>query len=164
VLWGEGGAVNDYFLKIDGIPGESQDSKHKDWIELASFSWGLTHPGAAMGSGHGEGRAQFEDFRFVMAVNKASPRLFLACASGTHIKEARLSVVRPGSTPLEYLKMKLNEVLVTSFEEAAGEEEPQDTVGFNFVRIEMDYTPQQATGATGAVVGSGWDLSMNAKV
>ena len=155
--------MNDYFLNIDGIPGESQDSRHKDWIELASFSWGLTHPGAGTGSGHSEGRAQFEGFRFVMAVNKASPRLFLACASGTQIKEASLSVVRPGSAPLEYLKMKLSEVLVTSFAEAAGEEEPQDTVGFNFDRIEMDYTPQQATGTTGTLVKSGWDLSRNAK-
>src|SRR5215469_14676543 len=97
-----GGAVEDYFLKIDGIPGESQDDKHKDWIPLASFSWGVTEPGAGRGAGSGAGRAKFSGFEFAMLVNKASPELFLSCVSGKHIKEAMLSVRQPAPQQLEY--------------------------------------------------------------
>lgn len=160
----EGDAVEDYFLKIDGIPGESQDDKHKDWIELASFSWGLTEPGEGTGGGSPAGRAKFRAFEFVMGVNKASPQLFLSCASGKHIKEAMLSVRRPEPRQPEYLKIKFSDVLVTSFEEAAGEEAPQETIGFNFGHIEMAYTPLDARGAAGATVTVGWDLSKNAKM
>jgi len=160
----EGGAVEDYFLKIDGIPGESQDNKHKDWIQLASFSWGLTEPGAGRGAGSGAGRAKFSDFEFVMLVNKASPELFLSCVSGKHIKEAMLSVRQPAPQQLEYLKIVFSNVLVTSFDEAAGADPPHDTIGFNFDHIEMTYTPQDADGAAGAPVAGGWDLSKNVKI
>ena len=156
--------MEDYFLKIDGIPGESQDDKHKDWIQLVSFNWGLAEPGTGAGAGSGAGRAKFRDFEFVMSVNKASPQLFLSCANGKHITEAMLSVRRPGSRQLEYLKIKFSDVLVTSFEEAAGEDTPQETIGFNFRHIEMAYTPQDASGSAGAVVTAGWDLSKNAKI
>jgi type VI secretion system secreted protein Hcp len=151
-------------FKIDGISGESRDDKHKDWIQLASFNWGVTEPGAGTGAGSGAGRAKFRGFEFVMSVNKASPQLFLSCATGKHIKEAMLSVRRPEPRQLEYLKIKFSDVLVTSFEEAPGDEAPQETIGFNFGHIEMAYTPQDASGATGAAVTAGWDLSKNAKI
>ena len=35
----------DLFLKIDGITGESQDSNHKGWIAIESFTWGANQPG-----------------------------------------------------------------------------------------------------------------------
>jgi len=161
--------VEDYFLKIDGIPGESQDDKHKDWIELASFSWGVDRasPGAAP-PGSGAARAKSRGFAFVMRVNKASPQLFLSCASGKHIKEAMLSVRRPGARQLEYLKIKFSDVLVTSFGEtageAAGEAAPQETIGFDFGRLEMAYTPQDASGAGATAVTASWDFSKNAKL
>ena len=37
-------AAVDYFLKFDGIKGESADVKHKDEIDVESWSWGETHP------------------------------------------------------------------------------------------------------------------------
>jgi len=159
--------VTDYFLKIDGIAGESTDAKHKDEIELVSFSWGVTQPRAAgggAGGGGGSGRPQFEDFEFLMRVNKASPQLFLATVSGKHIKEALLSVRRAGKAQLEYLKIKFTDVLVTSFEQAASEEPPEEMVGFNFAKIEVEYTPQQARGGPAAAVKAGWDLAKNTKI
>jgi len=155
--------MEDYFLKIDGIPGESKDAKHKDWIDLVSFSWVVTQPGSGAGGGGGAGRPKFEDFHFVMRVNKASPQLFLASVTGKHIKEASLNIRRPGSSGLEYLKIKFGDILVTSFQETAGEEAPQETIGFNFGRIAMDYTPQQTTETAGDVIHVGWDLSKNVK-
>ena len=154
-----------YFLKVDGIPGESTDAKHKDEIELVSFGWGVTDPVApAGGGGGGAGRPKFQDFHFTMRVNKASPQLFLATASGKHIKEANLAVRRAGKAQLEYLKIKFTDVLVTSFEEAAGAEEPQEAVAFNFGKIAIEYTPQSASGAPGAVIKAGWDLARNVKI
>jgi type VI secretion system secreted protein Hcp len=161
-----GGAVEDYFLKIDGISGESLDDKHKNEIELVSFSWGTSrdtgHEGA--GAGAGAGRARFQDFHFTMRVNKASPQLFLATVSGKHIKEASLSVRRASKAQLEYLKIKLTDVLVTSFEEAGGGDVPEEMVGLAFGRIELEYKPQQATGALGGAVKAGWNLAKNAKI
>ena len=157
--------MDDYFLRLDGIPGESQDAKHKDEIQVASFSWGVTQLGGdGRGGGGGAGRSQFQDFRFVTRVNKASPQLFLACAGGRHIKEAHFTVRRGGKTQLEYLKITFRDVLVTSFEESAGADAPEETVGLQFGQIEIEYTPQQATGAAAAACKAGWDLARNAPI
>jgi type VI secretion system secreted protein Hcp len=157
--------VSAYFLKLDGIPGESTDAKHKDEIELVAFSWGVTEVGSSdHGGGGGAGKAHFQDFNFAMRLNKASPQLFLATASGKHIKEASLTVRRAGKAQLEYLKIKFTDVLVTSFQESGGGEEPQESVSFNFARIDVQYTPQDGTGKPGAVVQAGWDLTKNTKI
>ena len=110
-------AMVDYFLKIDGIPGESQDSKHKDEIEIESFSWGEVQTGTAShGGGMGAGRVQMQDFNFTMKVNKASPKLFLACAQGSHIKSAVLTARKAGKDQQEYLKVTFSDLLVSSFQ------------------------------------------------
>jgi type VI secretion system secreted protein Hcp len=158
--------VTTYFLKLDGIAGESTDAKHKDEIELVSFSWGVTQSGGGGGGGGGggAGKPQFQDFSFAMRVNKASPQLFLATASGKHLKEATLTVRSAGKTQLEYLKIKFTDVLLTSFNEGGGGDEVQETVAFDFARIAVEYTPQDVRGTPGAVVQAGWDLSKNTKV
>jgi type VI secretion system secreted protein Hcp len=159
-------AQQDYFLKIDGIPGESADSKHKDEIELASFSWGLTNvPSHAGGAG---GRADFHDFYFTARVSKASPLLFLSCATGKYIKEANLSVRRAGGGKggqMEYLNIKFSDVLITSFQEAAGGgDAPAESVGLAFARVELDYSGAHPSGAGAGSIKAGWDLSKNAKL
>lgn len=157
-------AQQDYFLKIDGIPGESQDSKHKDEIELASFSWGVTHVPGHTGHG-GTGRAEFQDFHITRRVDKASPQLFLACASGKHIKEANLSVRRAGKEQLEYLKIKLSDVLVTSLQEGgSGGDSLMESVSLAFTRFDVEYRPMRADGSLGDAIRAGWDLSRHTKV
>jgi type VI secretion system secreted protein Hcp len=157
----------DYFLKIDGIPGESRDAKHKDEIELVSFSWGVAQsrgPSPAAGAGAGAGRPQFKDFEFLMRVNKASPQLFLATVSGKHLKEANLSVRRAGKAQLEYLKIKFTDVLVSSYEQRTAENAPEELVAFSFGRVEVRYTPQRAAGAAAGAINAGWDLAKNVKI
>jgi type VI secretion system secreted protein Hcp len=154
----------DYFLKLDGIPGESRDAKHKDEIELVSFGWGVTQSGRGSGSGSGAGRAQFKAFEFLMRVNKASPQLFLATVSGKHIKEASLSVRRAGKAQLEYLKIKFTDVLLTSFAQAGAADAPDEMVAFDFAKIELEYTAAQASGASAGVIKAGWDLAKNLKI
>ena len=86
----------DYFLQISGIEGESTDAKFKGSLDVLSWSWGETQSSApAAGSGAGAGKVQMQDFQFATHVSKASPKLFLACASGQHLKEAKLVGARP---------------------------------------------------------------------
>ena len=159
----------DYFLKIDGIAGESADAKHKNEIELVSFSWGATQSGAGAGAGPrggggGAGRVQIKPFEFTMKVNKASPQLFLAVCNGQHIKEANLSVRRAGKAQLEYLKIKFTDVLVSSYDQSAAEEGPYEMVALNFGRIEFQYSQQNMKGAAGDWIKASWDLTKNQKV
>jgi type VI secretion system secreted protein Hcp len=152
-----------YFLKIDGISGESADAKHKDEIELVGFTWGLEEPTASAGSGSGAGRAKFKDFSFLMRVNKASPILFLSAATSKHLKWAALSV--RSHAAFDWLKVKFTDVLITSYEQAADEEDdPHEAVAFDFGKIEVEYTPQSAAGTAATPIKAGWDLKQNVKI
>jgi type VI secretion system secreted protein Hcp len=158
----------DYFLKIEGIEGESEDAKHKSEIDLESFSWGLTQSGSmAYGGGGGAGKASFQDFHFVMKVSKASPKLFLAAASGQHIPKATLTCRRAGTDQQEYLIVTMSDLLVSSFQAGgSGNSDvlPVDQISLNFAKIEVSYAPQDAKGSLGAPVKAGWNLKENVKV
>jgi type VI secretion system secreted protein Hcp len=139
-------AAVDYFLKIDGIKGESRDEKHKDEIEIESFSWGETQTGTfAVGGGGGAGKVSTQDFHFTMLVNKASPALFLACAQGDHIKKAILTCRKAGRE--EFMIVTMNDLLVSSFQiGGTGGVVPADQISLNFAKIEIEYKEQDATG------------------
>ena len=107
-------AAVDYFLKFDGIKGESTDAKHKDEIDIKSWSWGETQAG----QGAAAGKVAMQDFHFVMRVNTATPALMKACATGDHIKTATLTGRKAGKEQQEYLTVKLTDVLVTSYHTA----------------------------------------------
>ena len=111
-----------YFLKLDGIVGESTDARHPGEIELESFSWGETESVAAGGGGGGggAGKVQIEDLHVVMRQSKASPPLFLACASGQHVKTAVLTGRKAGKAPMEFLSIKLTDVVVSSYRTGGG--------------------------------------------
>ncbi len=106
--------ATDTFAKIGDIKGESQDDKHKEEIELLSWSWGVNQTGTAShGSGAGAGKASFSDFSFAHYVDKASPNLMKACATGEHIKEATITQRKAGKGQQEYLIIKMNDILIT---------------------------------------------------
>jgi type VI secretion system secreted protein Hcp len=156
----------DYFLKLDGIEGESADKAHPKEIELLSFSWGISHAGAGRpsGGGGGAGKATFQDFIFVARVNKASPKLFLTCASGQHVKSALLTCRLSGAGQVEFLKIKLSDALVTSYQVGgSAPEEPLDQVSLSFARIDVEYTPSSKSGKAEPAVKAGWDLKTNKK-
>ena len=161
-------AVVDYFLKLDGIEGESTDHKHKNEIELESWSWGATQAGThAFGSGGGAGKVSMQDFHLTMKVNKASPKLMLSCATGTHIKKAILFARKAGGEQQEYLTVTMTDLLVSSYQtggSAQGSSVPVDQISLNFAKIEFEYKPQDATGKLGAPIKTGWDLKTNKKV
>src|SRR5262245_7006243 len=99
-------AAVDFFLKIEGIDGESTDDKHKGEIDIQSFSWGVTNTGShGAGGGGGTGKSVFQDLHFTTHVNKSSPKLMLACATGEHLKKAVLTVRKAGKDQQEYYKV-----------------------------------------------------------
>ena len=117
-------AAVDYFIKFDGIKGESADAKHKDEIDVESWSWGETHAGAGpSGGGGGAGKVSMQDFHFVMSLNRASLGLMKACATGQHIKTATLSARKAGKGQQEYLTFKFQDVLVSSIQTSGSEDD-----------------------------------------
>jgi type VI secretion system secreted protein Hcp len=154
----------DYFLKIDGVPGESFDSKHKGEIQLESFSWGETHPsGGGVGSGGGAGKVQMHDLVVTMHVSKASPKLMLSCAAGKHHKEAVLTARKAGKSQQEFLVFKFKDVVVTSYQigGAAQGDVPADQVSLGFSTIQMEYRAQKADGSLEPPITAGWDVKQN---
>ena len=157
----------DYFLKINGIDGESTDDKHKNEIDVLSWSWGETNSGAhGFGGGGGAGKVSMQDFNFVMTFNKASPKLFLNCALGTHIPDAALTCRKAGGGQEEYLIIKFTDLLVSSYQTggSSGDVIPVDQISLNYSKIEFEYKPQTEKGTVSSPVKAGYDLKANKKV
>jgi type VI secretion system secreted protein Hcp len=158
----------DAFLKIHDsagnilIKGESTDKGHPDEIEIESFSWGVTQTATAGGGGGGAGgKAVSQDFHFTTGMSKASPSLMLACATGRHFPLATLTCRKAGGNQVEFAKIRLSDILVSSYEtdgDAGGQAPvPTDQFSLNFVKIDFLYT-QPSTGET---VESTFDFGAN---
>jgi type VI secretion system secreted protein Hcp len=161
-------ALVDYYLKIDGIDGESHDQKHKGEIEIDSFSWGQTQTGtAASNSGIGAGKVAMQDVSFVMRVNKASPKIALACANGDHINNAVLVCRKAGKDQQEFLKYTFTDILVSSYHTGGSQQSdlvPMDQFSLNFSKIECEYKEQKSDGTLGGTVKMGWDVKQHRAV
>jgi type VI secretion system secreted protein Hcp len=147
----------DYFLQITGVEGESLDSKHKSWIDVLSWSWGETNAGA--------GKVDFGDLAFTMRVSKASPKLFLACATGQHFKQATLVGRKAGKGQQEFLTWTFSDVLVSGFHtgDAVGSDAPLDNVSLNVAKAQISYQAQKADGSLDTPITSGFDTKTNKK-
>jgi type VI secretion system secreted protein Hcp len=160
--------ASDYLLEIDGVKGESGDAKHKETIEIESFSWGATNQGAhSGGSGGGAGKVSFQDMHFTTRVNKASPLLLLSVASGEHIKKAVLFVRKAGKEQQEYYTVTMEDLLVSSWQSGGSEGSnalPVDQFSLNFTKVKFEYKPQDAKGGLGSAIAAGWDVKKNVKV
>ena len=157
----------DFFLKIDGIPGESKDEKHKGEIDVLAFSWGLAQTGIGhLGGGSGAGKVQFQDLSFTHYTDKSTTDLIFSCASGKHIKTATLIARKAGGKPLEYVKIVMNDILVSSVSTggAHGDERQTENVTLNFAEVKIDYVEQKADGSGEAAKNMGWSVLKNAKV
>jgi type VI secretion system secreted protein Hcp len=156
----------DMFLKIDGIKGESLDDKHKGEIEVLSWSWGVSQSAhAGGGGGRSTGKANVQDVTFTKYLDKASPILLKYCLSGKHIKEAQLTVRKAGDKPLEYLKLKLKDAIVSSVSTggSGGEDRLTENVSINFGNVAYEYVPQKADGSGDPAVPMTWDIAKNSE-
>ena len=153
--------ASDIFAKIGDIKGESLDDKHKDEIEVLSFSWGVTNAGSmAHGGGGGEGKATFHDLSFVHNIDKASPVLLQACATGTHLKDATITHRKAGKGQQEYLIVKMNDVIITGVTHggSGGEGANSENVSMAFSKVDLEYKPQKADGSLDAGIHFKYDL------
>jgi type VI secretion system secreted protein Hcp len=153
----------DIFAKLGDIKGESLDDKHKDEIEVLSWSWGVSNSGSmAYGSGGGDGKSNFHDLSFVHNYDKSSPILMQYCADGTHMKDVTITQRKAGKGQQEYLTIKLNDVIITQVTHGAqGSERPTETVALGFAKFTVEYKPQKADGSLDAAVKGGYDLKAN---
>ena len=143
----------DMFLKLDGIPGESRDEGHKNEIDVLAWSWGASNSGSAhIGGGAGTGKVNVQDLSVTKYVDAGSHLLLSNCSTGKHIPEATLTVRKAGGTAVEYVIIKMKEVLVSSVSVggSGGQDRLTENISFNFAEFEYAYTPQDEKGAGGA--------------
>jgi type VI secretion system secreted protein Hcp len=183
-------AISDFFLKIDGIEGESADHKHRNEIDIRSFRWSAkqssTHHSARGAGGLGTGKVEMSDISFSMITNKASPKLMLACATGQHIREATLVCRKAGGDQQEYLKIKFGDLIISSFEVASDADweataqrlggvhssgKHQDSglltveaFSLAFSKIWFEYSSQAVSGGVVNPVMTGYDVIRNVKL
>ena len=156
----------DMFLKLDDIKGESLDKVHKDQIDVLSWSWGMSNSGTThMGGGGGSGKCNVQDLSFTKHVDSASHALLLACSNGQHHKQANLYVRKAGgkNAPIEYIKIEMDEVMVTSVScgGSGGEDRLTENVTLNFAKVKYEYTPQKPDGTPDSTKTMTYDIAAN---
>jgi type VI secretion system secreted protein Hcp len=154
------------FIKIDDIKGESIDHKHKDSIQVLSWSWGLSQSGSThSGPGGGSGKVNVQDLSFTKHVDTATPNLIKMCCNGKHFKQALLTVRKAGGTEVEYLKIKLSDILISAVSTggSGGEDRLTENVTLNFGKFEVVYTGQDKEGKPTAAIPVTWNIPGNAE-
>jgi type VI secretion system secreted protein Hcp len=157
----------DMFMKIDGVKGEAQDETHKNEIDVLAWSWGMSQSGTAhMGGGAGSGKVSVQDVSFTKYVDVSSTELMVACCNGKHFDKANLTVRKAGENPLEYLKIEMTEVIITSISTggSGGEDRLTENVKLNFAKVKVDYQAQDDKGkASGGPKTMSWNIAKNTK-
>jgi type VI secretion system secreted protein Hcp len=153
------------YLKMGDLKGESQVKGFEDQIQVLAWSWGMSQSGTThMGTGGGAGKVNVQDVSFTHYLDSSSPNLMKACCTGQHFDDATLTMRKAGGTPLDYLVIKLTEIIVTSVSTggSGGEDLLTENVSLNFAQFQVDYQPQDAKGAKkGGAISFKYDISKN---
>ena len=155
----------DYFLKIEpNVTGEAMDHAHHDEIDILAWSWGMSQSGSMhIAGGGGSGKVNVNDLVVTKWVDKSTSPIMQKCCDGTHFDKATLVCRKAGQTPLEYLKIEMFEVMITSMQTggATGDDRVTETTTLNFSKVNVIYTPQNADGTGAASIPIGWDIKAN---
>ncbi|PPD31813.1 MAG: type VI secretion system tube protein Hcp [Methylomonas sp.] len=155
----------DMFIKIENIKGESQDKSHKGETDVLAWSWGMSQSGSFhTGGGGGAGKVNVNDLSFTKWIDMGSTDLMLACCKGTHIPKAVLVVRKAGDTPLEYLTITMEKVMVTSVSTggSGGEHKLTENITLNFAKVSVKYVEQKPEGGAGLKPDMTWNIAENA--
>jgi type VI secretion system secreted protein Hcp len=137
----------DYYLKLDGVQGEAQDSNHKNEIQLLSWSWGASQVSSVAGTGgSGAGKADLSDITVMINFDKSTPKFFKSICAGTHIATGTLSAIKSGADGKPYLKVDFKELFVTHLQLSASSEVPAVSVSLTYNEIKIDYSVQDEKG------------------
>lgn len=155
--------MEDMYLKIGDIEGEAQGDLAAQ-ISVLSWNFGAkqsatSHSGAP---GGGAAAATVRDVQVRKRVDKASPNLFACCTAGTHIADALLTVRKAGGGQIEYFKIFMEAVIISSYDLGVGvgaNEEIEEVVTLNCARMKIEYAPQEEPGAAGGTLEGGWDMA-----
>jgi type VI secretion system secreted protein Hcp len=155
----------DMFLKLNGVAGESKDKTHTKEIDILAWTWGMSNSGSAhVGGGAGSGKVSVQDLSVTKYIDSSSAQIMLSCCDGTHFDTALLTVRKAGGAdPVEYLKINLQEVLITSVATGGegGDDRLTENVTLNFAKVKVEYLPQEAKGGKGNMIPFSWDIAAN---
>jgi type VI secretion system secreted protein Hcp len=156
----------DYYLQLDGIKGESTDSKHQGWIECTMVHWEIKQPKSATastGGGHTAERAELTEINISKLIDLASPMLAQTCACGKTIPKAKLEMLRADGNgePIKYFEVELENVLIGHLAPSFGGDFPTETLGLKFSKVRWKYTQQKIAGGSAGNTAGGWDLATN---
>lgn len=156
----------DMFIKIGDIKGESRDKAHKEEIDVLAWSWGMSNSGTAhVGGGAGAGKVNVQDLSVTKYIDKASCDLMLACCNGKHYDKATLIVRKAGEQPVEYIKIELEEVMITAVSTggSGGEDRLTENVTLNFAKVAVEYKEQEKSGSGKPAGSMTWNIAENSK-
>jgi type VI secretion system secreted protein Hcp len=155
--------ATDIHLKLGDIKGESTDDKHKDEIDVLSWSWGMSNPTSIVSRAGRASKVKFQDIQFVHRIDKATSSIMKACATGGHIKDATLTQRKAGKDQLDYIVIKLNDVIVTSVSDSAvsGGDQPMENVTLAFAKVDFEYKPQKPDGSLDPGIHFKYDIKAN---
>jgi type VI secretion system secreted protein Hcp len=154
----------DMFMKVEGASGESKDSNHTGWTDIDSFTWGAIQPHSmAAGGGGGVGKVAFQDLNVVAKIDKCYPAVLKHCATGKHLGEVQLSLCKAGGSQIEYGKITLTDVLVTSVTVSGTSSGESTVVNYSFqaAKVKSQYWEQTNSGGKGAESQMGFDIKQN---
>jgi type VI secretion system Hcp family effector len=155
------------FMKVDGTTGESEDDNHKGWTDIQSFSWGASQPGTmSSGGGGGSGKATFNDLFVTAYMDKSTPAIIKHCATGKHLEKIVLTACKSGGEQIEFAKITLEEVLVTSAQiKGTDPNDSQERLvmnyGFQAARVRKQYWEQTERGGQGPEITVAWNIKEN---
>ncbi len=156
--------ASNIFAKIGTIKGESKDAKHPGEIDVLSWTWGVSQSGSmAHGGGGGAGKASFQDLIFTHRIDKATPLMLKACATGEHIPEATIAVRKAGKGQQDFLVVKLSDVLITSVAMSVAVDDPTtaESVSLQAAKVDLEYKAQKADGSLEPGLHFKYDIKAN---
>lgn len=151
----------DVFIKIGDVVGESTDKKHKDWIEVLSFSHAVKQKAvrSRSGSGPAVGKIDHQDFSFTKTLDKASPKLNQLCCDGSIVDKVVVECCRATGDKTKYMEFKMSDVFVTSVNMGGGGGLPTESVSLNYGEIYWTYTmTDHKTGQPKGQTAAGWNI------
>jgi type VI secretion system secreted protein Hcp len=153
----------DFYLKVDGVNGESSDANHKGWIDIVSLGWGASQAASVSGGGGGSGKVSFSDLSIIADMDSATPALFKYCASGKHVSQIKVSMCKAGGSQIEYATIVLKDALVTSVRFMGSGANHAHTMVYSFqaAQVAHHYWVQGKDGSKGSESQMGWDVKQN---
>jgi type VI secretion system secreted protein Hcp len=154
-------AAFDMFIKIGDLKGESRDKTHASESDVFSWSWGMSKP-APVGGG-GAGKVWISNLNLQKSLDTSSPGLMTACAKGEHFDRAILTIRTVSDKPIEFYRIVLEEVVVTSVSTggADGQDRLIESVSLAFQRVGVQYFSITRLGDLGTEKRFTWDLVQN---